>query len=387
MQLSQRIDNIAPSLTIAMSEKAALLKNEGKKILSFTAGEPDFKTPQIVQEAAIAAIKAGFNTYTPTAGSLDLLKAVQAKLKRENNLDYNLDELIVSNGGKHSIFNLMQVLLDKDDEVLIPTPYWVSYPEVVKFSAAKPIFLETTMSDHFKVKPEQIAKAINKKTKLFILNSPSNPTGSMYTKAELEAIAKVLENTQVLVLSDEIYEFLNYDQKFYSFANLSEDTLKRTIIINGISKCAAMTGWRMGYMATKLKNIVKACNKLQSQATSNICSITQQAAIKALDGSIKDDIEMMKKAFIERRNYTYKALNAIDGINCKLPSGAFYIFASIGNNKDCMKFCLDLLDQKQVALVPGVGFGMPGHFRLSYASALEDIKTGIARIESFIKQN
>jgi len=385
--LSQRIGKMAESLTMAMTAKARELKKSGKDVLSFSAGEPDFDTPQVIKDAAIKALKEGKTTYTAVAGVPELLNAIKDKLKRENNLEYEASNIVVSNGAKHSLFNLFAVLLNHEDEVIIPVPSWVSYPEMVKYHGAKPVTIQTSDEEGFKLTPQKLKNAITKKTKILVLNSPSNPTGAVYSKDEILALGEVLKETDILVFSDEMYEKLVYDNtKFSAFASVSDDMYKRTITINGVSKSAAMTGWRMGYFATYYKEIAKAVTKLQGQSTSNINTITQYASIVAINGSADEDIEKMRQAFEKRKNFAVKKINEIEGLSVLNPQGAFYLFVNIKKiESDSMKFCLALLEKEGVATVPGVGFGSDGYFRFSYATDLKTIEEGIKRIKRFVE--
>lgn len=385
--LSKRAEILSESITLAITALANDLKAKGEDVLSFSAGEPDFDTPKVIKEAAINAIQKGCGKYTNVAGIPAVLEAVQFKLKRDNGLDYDTKEIITNVGAKHSLFECIQCLVEKDDEVIIPSPYWVSYPEMVKYSGGKPVFIEGSEDRGFKITPEQLKKAITPKTKLFMLNSPSNPIGSIYSKDELKELAKVLESTDITVLSDEMYEKLRFDGvEFTAFASINEDTLKRTVTINGLSKCGAMPGWRFGYMASKNSKLNAAVKKLQGQSTSNICSITQHAAIPALLGKADDDLAFMQKEFQKRRNKACEMIDKIQGLSVYKPQGAFYLFVNIkAVESDSMKFCQKLLEQEKVAVVPGVGFGMDGYFRLSYATSLENIVAGIERIERFVK--
>jgi len=386
INLSKRINKLSPSLTIAISQKARELKAEGKDVLAFSAGEPDFDTPQVIKDAAKKAIDEGFTKYTAVAGIPELLEAIQTKLKKENNLDYNTNEIIVSNGAKQSLFNIFAAILDEGDEVIIPAPYWVTYPELVKYHDGVPVTIETFEDTGFKITPEMLKNAITPKTKALILTTPSNPTGAVYSKSELEALAEVLKDTNILVISDEMYEKLVYGETFYATASISEDMLKRTITVNGLSKSVAMTGWRFGYCASKIPELNKAMIKLQSQATSNINSITQKAAIPALLGEVNDDIEMMRKAFEERMNFVYEEFNKIEGLSAAKPTGAFYIFVNHKEiEKDSMKFALELLDKEGVAVVPGIGFGSEGYFRFSFATSMDILAEGIKRIKKFVE--
>ena len=386
--LSDRIDILSESITIAVTTLAQELRAQGKDILSFSAGEPDFDTPQVIKDSAIAAINNGFTKYTAVDGIPELKTAVSTKLKRDNGLDYAANQIIVSNGAKHSLFNLFQVTINHGDEVIIPAPYWVTYPELVKYSGGKVVEIETDDTSGFKITPEQLKQAITPKTKMLVLTTPSNPTGSVYSKEELEALGEVLKGTDVLVASDEMYEKLIYDGEFTSAAAVSEDMYNRTITINGLSKSVAMTGWRFGYLAAKDAELIKAMKKLQSQSTSNICSITQKAAITGLDGSADKEIEMMRQAFASRRDEAVSLFNAIEGLSVVKPDGAFYLFVNIKEiEKDSLKFSKALLEETGVAVVPGLGFGSDGYFRFSFATDIESIREGIQRIKDFISKN
>jgi len=384
--LTKRINTLSESITIAVTTLAQELRAQGKDVISFSAGEPDFGTPQVIKDAAIKAINDDFTKYTAVDGIPALKEAVANKLKRDNGLEYAANQIIVNNGAKHSLFNLMQATIEEGDEVIIPAPYWVTYPELVLYSGGTPVEIDTNDESGFKITPEQLKAAITPKTKMLILTTPSNPTGAVYSKEELVAIGKVLEGTEILVASDEMYEKLVYDGVFTSAAAVSDDMFKRTITINGLSKSVAMTGWRFGYMAAADAELIKATKKLQSQSTSNINSITQMAAIKGLDGSADEDIEMMRKAFMERRDVAVEMFNKIDGLSVLKPDGAFYLFVNIKEvSNDSLTFCKRLLEQAEVAVVPGVGFGSEGYFRFSFATSMENIEKGIKRIETFVK--
>jgi len=384
--LTKRINTLSESITIAVTTLAQELRAQGKDVISFSAGEPDFGTPQVIKDAAIKAINDDFTKYTAVDGIPALKEAVANKLKRDNGLTYAPNQIIVNNGAKHSLFNLMQATIEKGDEVIIPAPFWVTYPELVLYSGGTPIEIDTDDSSGFKITPEQLKAAITPKTKMLILTTPSNPTGAVYSKEELVAIGKVLEGTDILVASDEMYEKLIYEGSFTSAASISEDMYLRTITINGLSKSVAMTGWRFGYMASADTDLIKATKKLQSQSTSNINSITQMAAIAGLDGSADADIEMMRKAFKERRDVAVDMFNKIDGLSVLKPDGAFYLFVNIKEiSNDSLEFCKKLLEEAEVAVVPGVGFGSEGYFRFSFATSMENIETGIRRIENFVK--
>ena len=384
--LTKRINALSESITIAVSNLAQELKAQGKDILSFSAGEPDFDTPQVIKDAAIKAINDGFTKYTAVDGIPALKKAVIDKLQRENGLTYTPAQVIVNNGAKHSLFNLFSAVVEEGDEVIIPAPYWVTYPELVKYCGGTPIEIQTDDASGFKITPEQLKNAITSKTKMIVLTSSSNPTGSVYSKEELTALGKILEGTDILVASDEMYEKLIYDGEFTSSAAISEDMFKRTITINGLSKSVAMTGWRFGYMAAHRTDIIQATKTLQSQSTSNINSITQKAAIVGLDGSADADVEMMRVEFKKRRDEAVKLFNAIDGLSVIKPDGAFYLFVNIKEiSNDSLQFCRELLEQTGVAVVPGIGFGSDGYIRFSFATDMESIKEGIKRIEGFVK--
>ena len=384
--LTKRVNTLSESITIAITTLAQELKAQGKDILSFSAGEPDFGTPQVIKNAAIAAINDDFTKYTAVDGVVPLREAVAEKLKRDNGLTYAPNQIIVNNGAKHSLFNLFSAVIEDEAEVIIPAPYWVTYPELVKYCGGKVVEIETDDTTNFKITPEQLKNAITSKTKMLILTTPSNPTGSIYTKEELTALGKVLEGTDILVASDEMYEKLTYKGEFTSCAAVSDDMYQRTITINGLSKSVAMTGWRFGYMAAANTDLIKATKKLQSQSTSNINSITQLAAIAGLDGSADADISMMKKAFIERRDEAVKLMNEIDGLSVNTPDGAFYLFVNIKEvSSDSLTFAKDLLDKQLVAVVPGVAFGSEGYFRLSFATDINTIREGIRRIAEYVK--
>ena len=383
---SRRVRSLSPSMTIAISTLARELAAQGKDILSFSMGEPDFDTPKAIKDEAIKALEAGFTKYTSVAGFPELLKAVANKLKRDNNLEYDSGEILISNGAKHSLFNALQAVVDEGDEVIIPAPYWVTYPELVTYSGGKSVFVETSEESGFKITPKQLESALTPKSKVLILTTPSNPTGAVYSRNELERLAKVLRGSNIWVISDEIYEKLVYGVEFTSAASISEDMLKRTITVNGLSKSAAMTGWRMGYLAAKDRNLIKLMNNLQGQCTANINSITQKASIPALDGRIDKDVEMMRLEFMRRRDYAMSAINAIEGLSVMKPQGAFYLFVNIKSvMSDSMKFCQELLEEEGVALVPGVGFGRDGYVRLSFATGMEKLQEGLKRLERFCK--
>ena len=385
--ITKRVNTLSESITIAITTLAGELKAQGKDILSFSAGEPDFGTPQVIKDAAIKAINEDYTKYTPVDGYPVLREAIAYKLKRDNGLTYAPNQIMVNNGAKHSLFNLFSAVIEDGAEVIIPAPYWVTYPELVKYCGGKVVEIETHDTDGFKITPEQLKEAITDKTRMLVLTSPSNPTGSIYSKEELVELGKVLEGTDIIVASDEMYEKLTYDGTFTSCAAVSEDMYKRTVTINGLSKSVAMTGWRFGYMAAHDTELIKATKKLQSQSTSNINSITQMAAIAGLDGSADTDIAMMREAFIERRNEAVELINNIDGLSVLKPDGAFYLFVNIKEvSNDSLTFAKELLDKKLVAVVPGVAFGSEGYFRLSFATDITTIRDGISRIAEFVKE-
>lgn len=390
--LSKRAQNIKDSITMAISAEAKRLKGEGKDILSFSAGEPDFDTPEFIKQAAKEALDAGKTKYTAASGIPELKKAVCDKLKRDQNLDYAPDNIVISCGAKHSIFNVLMALIEEGDEVIIPAPYWVSYPDQVEIMGGTPVIIESLESNNFRITPEQLEKAITPATKLVVLNSPSNPTGSVYTREELTALSKVIEKHNVLVLSDEIYEKLVYDGEHVSILECNPAIKDKTIIVNGVAKAYSMTGWRIGYLAAP-KAIASAVGKLQSQSTSNPTSIAQWASVTAIE---KGDtaIEEMKKAFVERRNVMIEGLNQIDRITCLKPEGAFYAFPNVSSFygkryqdkviTNSLEFCEYLLKDQLVACVPGIGFGAPNNIRFSYATSLDEIKKGLDRVKAFV---
>lgn len=386
MVYSNRVKRLNESLTIAISSLARDLKAQGKDILSFSAGEPDFDTPKGIKDEAIRSINSGFTKYTQVSGINELKKAICDKLQRENALHYEPSEVIVCNGAKHALFNVFAALVDKGDEVIIPAPYWVTYPELTSYFGGKNVIIETAEENNFKITAKDLQSAITKKTKLLILTSPSNPTGMVYSKDELESLYAVLKGTDIVVISDEIYEKLVYDNIAYTSAGaLNADALNRTITINGLSKSFAMTGWRVGYAATKDKELVRLMNNLQSQSTANINSIAQRACIPALSGECNIDAENFIQAFQNRRNLAHKLINGIKSLEVRLPQGAFYLFINIkAVNGDSMAFCKDLLEKQGVALVPGIAFGMEGYARFSFACGEEQIIEGVKRIEVYV---
>ncbi|QKF92228.1 pyridoxal phosphate-dependent aminotransferase [Campylobacter sp. CCUG 57310] len=384
--LSNRVQVLSESLTIAISSLAKEMKAKGEDVVSFSAGEPDFDTPKAIKDAVVKALDKGCGKYTAVPGSPDVLKAIASKLERENGLKYETSRIITNVGAKHSLFNIFQALIDDGDEVIIPSPYWVSYPEMVKFSGGVPVYIDTCEKSGFKITPEQLKTAITPKSKILVLNSPCNPTGAIYSSKELLALGEVLKDTKILIASDEIYEKLSYDTPFTAVASVSEDMFKRTITINGLSKCGAMPGWRFGYMASVIPELIAAVKRLQSQSTSNISSIVQEGAIAGLSGQADEDMTMMRAEFIKRRDKACEMINSINELSVLKPEGAFYLFVNCSKvEPDSMKFCRRLLEEAKVACVPGVGFGMDGYFRLSFATSMENIIKGIDRIAEFVK--
>ena len=387
--VSNSLKRIKPSPTIAVSQKARELKAAGKDVIGLGAGEPDFDTPENIKNAAMDAIKKGETKYTAVDGTPALKKAIVNKFKRENNLEYSTNEITVGTGGKQVIYNALMATLNKGDEVIIPAPYWVSYPDMVLLAGGNPKIVKCNENDGFKLTPKNLKKAITKKTKWLILNSPSNPTGASYTKEEIEALSEVLiKNKNVHILSDDIYEHITYDNfNFFTIAQVSK-LKNRTLTMNGVSKSYAMTGWRIGYAAGP-KEIIKAISKIQSQSTSNPSSISQAAAVEALNGT-QDFIKERANAFKERRDFVVNSLNNIKGISCLKPSGAFYVFPSckklLGKKtklKTDKDFVEKLLEEALVAVVQGSAFGLNGYFRISYATSMDNLKKALERIKSF----
>lgn len=394
MSISKRMASISPSLTLAVSAKAKAMKEAGENVISFGVGEPNFNTPAHIIDAGIDAMNKGYTKYTPSSGLPALRKLIVEKFKKDNNLTYEPSQIIVSSGAKHSIFNALFALLDEGDEVIIPAPYWVTYPEVVKVVGGVPVSVMGARENQFKVTAEQIEKAITAKTKLLILNTPSNPTGAVYTEEEIRSIAAVCEKAGIYVLSDEIYEKLIYSGvKPFSIATVSDYMKEHTIVINGVSKTYAMTGWRLGYLAAP-KDIAKAIDSFQSHATSNACSITQYATIAALEGS-EEEVQKMVDIFHERRDVMMKILDE-GGLSYVKPDGAFYVMLTVENCygksyqgkviNGSVEFCDALLEAKKVATVPGVAFGDDGCVRLSYSLSMEDMVEGLHRIAAFVSE-
>lgn len=392
MKLANRVKIIKPSPTIAISGKARDLKEQGIDIISLSIGEPDFNTPEHVKAAGEQAIRDNFTHYPSVDGIAPLKTAIIQKFKQENQLDYGPKQILVSTGAKQSIYNLTQALLDAGDEAIIPTPYWVSYPSQVLLADGKPVIVETTRENHYKLTASELENAITDKTKMLFLNSPSNPSGMVYTKKELRALGDVLKkHPNIVVLSDDIYEHILWDEQgFHNILNICPDLYDQTIVVNGVSKAYAMTGWRIGYAAGPEK-LIQAMKKVQSQSTSGACSIAQVAAASALSESVSQDcIQTMCKAFKGRHDHLLSKLKAITGIDCLAAGGAFYLFPNIKELRERLRladdvaFCDFLLDNARVALVPGSAFGMPDHVRISYAAGIETLDEAVRRIEEAI---
>ena len=384
MKLAARVNEVSPSLTLAISAKAKAMKAEGIDVCSFSAGEPDFPTPEHICEAAKQALDEGKTRYGAVTGELKLREAIANKLQNKNGLCCGADNIIVTNGGKHSLYGLMQAIIETGDEVIIPVPYWLSYPEMVKLAEGTPILIETTAANNYRMTPKQLREAITDKTKLLVLNSPSNPTGTVYPPREIKAIADIVVEQDILVVSDEIYENILYDDaEHLSIGAVNPEIFKRTITSNGFAKSYSMTGWRLGYAAGPLE-IIKAMAKIQGHSTSNVCSFAQYGAIAALESS-QDCVQQMVSAFAERREFIYQAINDIPALSCPKPDGAFYVFVDISKTGlKSLEFCNSLLDSYQVATIPGIAFGADDCIRISYATSMDTIKQGIERLSKFV---
>ena len=395
MELSRKAQAIEASLTLAITAKAKEMKEKGIDVISFSAGEPDFNTPKNIINAAIKAMEDGNTKYTSVNGILQLREAICKKFKDDNGLEYNPSQIVVSTGAKQSLANTFLAILNPGDEVIVSTPYWVSYPELIKLADGKPVFVEGDEKSNYKFTKENLEKAVTAKTKAIVLNTPNNPTGTIYNKEELEVIADFAKKYNIIIISDEMYEKLIYDNENHiSIASLSKDAYERTIVINGLSKSYAMTGWRIGYCAASEK-IAKLMMSIQSHVTSNVCSITQYAALEALNGP-QDEITKMINEFEKRRNYMINRIESIDNLSIVKPKGAFYIMINIENClgkeingkilNDSMEFCASLLENEKLAVIPGKAFGLNNYIRVSYATSMEAIKEGLNRIERFIKK-
>ncbi len=394
MKLSERVTNLKPSATLTITAKAKSLRAQGVDIIGFGAGEPDFDTPENVKKEGVAAINSGFTKYTAVGGIDELKDAIVSSLKKDHGLEYSKDEVLVSCGAKHSIYNITQALFEPGDEVIIPAPYWVSYPDQVTLTGATPVIINTDEAGFFKITPKQLEEKINKRTKALILNYPSNPTGTTYSRGELEEIVKVALDARLTIISDEIYEKIIYGEtEHVSVCSLSDRAKKSTILVNGVSKSYSMTGWRIGYAAGD-KRVISAMAKLQGQSTSNPSSISQMAALEALKGP-QGLLEKRAREFERRKNFIVKRLNEISGFTCFNPMGAFYVFPNIdgfvgkvyGDKKidGSVSFTEFLLEEAKVAVVPGIAFGKENHLRISYATSMENIGEGLSRIEEAVK--
>lgn len=383
-KLASRISQVNPSITLTITAKGKAMKAEGLDVCSFSAGEPDFDTPDHIKKAAQKALDEGKTKYGAAAGEMPLRQAIANKLKKDNNLDYQAENVIVTNGGKHSLYNLMMALIEQDDEVIIPAPYWLSYPEMVTLAGGKSVIVTTTAENEYKITPEQLEDAITPKTKLFVLNSPSNPTGSVYTPDEIKALAQIIVKHDILVVSDEIYEKILYDGATHlSIGAVNEEIFKRTLISNGFAKAYSMTGWRIGYIAGDI-NIIKAMTTVQGHSTSNVCTFAQYGAIAALESS-QDCVAQMLLSFTERRKVMYSAVQSIANVSTPLPSGAFYLFIDISKTGlKSLEFCDRLLTEEKVATIPGIAFGDDSCIRLSYATDMDSIEKGMTRLSNFI---
>ena len=384
-KISQRAASLSPSLTLAIDSKAKQMKAEGQDVVGFGAGEPDFDTPQHIKDAAAKALADGFTKYTPASGIPELRQAIADKHKRENGLTYKPSQIIVSCGGKHSCYNVIMATCEPGDEVIIPAPYWLSYPEMVKLAGATPVILETTDKTEFKLPPERLRAAITPRSRLFILNSPNNPTGSVYTPDEIKALGDVCVEKGILIMSDEIYEHLLYDGAIHkSVASFSQAHCEHTIIVHGFAKGWSMTGWRLGWCAAP-EPIAKAIDAIQSHSTSNATSFAQKGAVAALTGP-QDHLPKWLAEFSRRRGYAWKKLNSIPGISCVNAKGAFYLFPNIaGTGLKSTEFCARLLEAEKVAAVPGIAFGADDYLRVSYATSMANIEKGLDRIDKFVR--
>ena len=385
IKLAARVGEVTPSITLAIAAKAKAMKAEGIDVCSLSTGEPNFDTPEHIKAAAKEALDAGKTKYGPVAGEPQLRAAIARKLQSDNNLNYQPENILVTNGGKHSLYNLMMALIEPGDEVIIPAPYWLSYPEMVKLASGKPVIVRTDASTGYKITPEQLTRAITPKTKLFVLNSPSNPTGMVYTQAEIKALAEVIVDRDILVVADEIYEKIIYDgAQHVSIGSLGKEIFDRTLISSGFAKAYSMTGWRIGYLAGPIE-LIKATSTIQGHSTSNVCTFAQYGAISALESS-QESVEKMRQAFAQRRQVIFELLDAVPGISCIKPDGAFYMFVNISKTgMNSLEFCDAFLEQQQVAVIPGIAFGADDHIRLSYATDLGTIKKAVERLDKFVR--
>ncbi len=392
--ISKKAKGISPSPTLSLDAKFKQMKKQGIPVVGFGAGEPDFNTPENVCEAGIKAIKTGVTKYTPASGTIELKEAICEKIKRDTGLVYDVSNIVVSNGGKHCLTNIFMTICEPSDEVIIPAPFWVSYPEMVKMADGVPVFINTTEETSFKFSAQQLKNCITPRTRALVLNSPSNPTGMVYTKEEMLAIAKICVENNIYIIFDEIYEKLVYEGEHINIATLGDDVKNLTIVVNGMAKAYAMTGWRIGFTASNAA-VAKAMSNIQSHATSNPNSIAQYASVEALNGD-QSSVSVMREEYIKRRDYMVERINSIEGISCIKPNGAFYIFMNVRKLlgielygkvfESASELCNDILERALVALVPSEGFGIDGYVRLSYATSMETIKEGLDRIEKYIKQ-
>lgn len=385
-RISERAASLAPSLTLAIDSKAKQMKAEGQDVVGFGAGEPDFDTPQHIKDAAIKALNEGFTKYTPSSGIPELRQAIADKFKRENGLSYKPSQVIVSCGGKHSCYNIILATCQENDEVIIPAPYWLSYPEMVKLAGARPIVLQTSDKTEFKVTPNTLKQAITSNTRLFILNSPSNPTGTVYTPTEIKALGDICVEKGVLIMSDEIYEHLLYDgAQHKSVASFSQAHYDHTIVVHGFAKAWSMTGWRLGFLAAP-EPIAKAIDAIQSHSTSNPTSFAQKGAVAALTGS-QEHLKTWLAEYDKRRKFAHEKLSSIPGISCVNSKGAFYLFPNISKTGlKSSEFCARLLEAEKVAAVPGIAFGADDYIRISYATSMANIEKGLGRMEKFVRE-
>ncbi len=391
--ISEKAKAISPSPTLALDAKFKQMKKDGIPVVGFGAGEPDFNTPENIKAAAVKAIENNFTRYTPASGTIELKAAICDKFKRDHNLDYGIENIVVSNGGKHSLTNIFMAICEEGDEVIIPAPYWVSYPEMVKMAGGVPKYLNTTEENDFKFSPDELESCITDRTRALVLNTPSNPTGMVYSEEALKAIADIAVKHNIYVVMDEIYEKLVYEGTHKNIATFGEEIKNLTITVNGMAKAYAMTGWRIGYTASNA-DVAKAMSNIQSHATSNPNSIAQAASVEALLGD-QSSVDVMREEYIKRRDYMVERINSIDGISCIKPNGAFYIFMNVRKLlgvehygkvfNSASELCDDILERALVALVPSEGFGIDGYVRLSYATSMETIKEGLDRIEKYIK--
>lgn len=390
--LSKKNSSITSSVTLEITARAKKMKAQGDDIISLSVGEPDFNTPDNIREAAVQAMESGKIGYTPASGLAELKTAICEKLLKDNQLEYEMKNIVVSNGAKHSLFNALQTVCNPGDEVIVGVPYWVSYPNLIEMADAVPVYVEMKESDGFKFTEEALTKALSDKTKAIIINSPNNPTGTVFTKKDLQIIADFAVKNDIYVISDEIYEKLIYEGEHVSIASLGDKIKELSIVVNGMSKCYAMTGWRIGYTASSAE-IAGIMGNIQSHATSNPNTIAQYASIEGIRGP-QDSVETMRKCFLERRDYIVKGINSIEGLSCRNPEGAFYIMVNIQNyfGKYCKEkqitnsfdFSEALLEEEKLAVIPGIGFGQEGYIRLSYAASINMIQKGIERIEKFV---